>query len=810
MFKNYFKVAVRNILKQKGLAFINLFGLSVGIACFSLFLLYAINEFTFDGFHKNANNIYRVCEWAEALGSEAAQGMSYNPLPLGPAMKSEFPDVKEAIRFKEPWGQCFIKNGNQVSREEVSFADAPFFSVFTFKLSSGDPSSVFNDPHNIVLTKETAHKFFGNENPIGKTLQIKVFDRFDPFVVSGIAENIPSNSSIQFKILGNFDYLNESDFGKRMNSWHSISFLTFVQLRNGSKLPIDNTSLISFRKKYYPDEDAKSRKEGWTGKEPRKRYILQPIKQMHLDTRIYGGSVAPVEAKSIWILLTIAASVLLIACINFTTLSIGRSANRSKEVGVRKVIGGTKKSLVFQFLTEALLLTVISSLMAVALMNILLPYFNNLSGKDLNISIYEHPIWTVCMMGLIVIVGLLAGSYPAWILSGFKPIEVLKMKIRLSGSNFFTKSLVTLQFVVSSALIISTLIIMKQLHFMRQKNPGFDKENILVIDATGMEKTKNIYSLLKNELQSEHSIKGIASAELGLGEGEGWSMSGFKYNNKDRLVYEFHIDHDYLNVLGMQLLAGRNFDPAISSDTTNAVIVNQKLVQEFGWTLQNAVGQKLKGYNDTGAPVVIGVVKDFNFLAFNNEIKPQLFQEFSSYNPFRFFVKLQPGNPEPAINRIETAWKKIVPDYPFKYSFLDENLDRFYKSEARLSGIVGWAGGISIFLACLGLFGLAALSVVNRTKEIGIRKVLGASVQSIMTLISKDFIRIVIIALIIAIPLAWYLMSKWLQDYPYRIRIDGWVFILSGVATVLIALVTVGIQSLKAGIVNPVKSIMNE
>ena len=475
MFKNYFKVAIRSILKQKGLAFINLFGLSVGIACFSLFLLYAINEFTFDSFHKNSKNIYRVCEWTEALGKDPANGMSYNPMPLGPAMKTEFPDVIQAIRFKEPWGESFIKNGDKVSREEVSFTDAPFFSVFTFKLNSGDPSSVLKDPHNIILTEETAKKFFGNENPIGKTLQIKVFDQFDPFIVTGIAENIPSNSSIQFKILGNFDYLNETDFAKRMNSWHSISFLTFVELRKGSKMPSDPTLLTAFRKKYYPEEDAKSRKEGWTGKGPRKRYIFQPITQMHLDTTIYGGTVAPVSPKNIWILLTIAASVLLIACINFTTLSIGRSANRSKEVGIRKVIGGTKRSLVFQFLTEALLLTVLSTLMAVVLMNLLLPYFNDLSGKDLTISIYEHPLWLEWMLGLILIVGLVAGSYPAWILSGFKPIQVLKMKIRLSGSNFFTKSLVTLQFVVSSALIISTLIILKQLHFMREKNPGFNR-----------------------------------------------------------------------------------------------------------------------------------------------------------------------------------------------------------------------------------------------------------------------------------------------------------------------------------------------
>lgn len=810
MFRNYFKIAVRSILKQKGLSFINLFGLSVGIACFSMFLLYAINEFTFDSFHKKAKNIFRVYQWTEAKGNEEAQGMSYHPMPLGPALKEEFPDIIQSVRIKESWGPSFIKSGDVVSREDVTFADASFFNVFSFKLKSGDASTVLHDAHSIVLTEETAKKLFGKGNPVGKTIEIKVFDRFDPFIISGIAENIPSNSSLQFKILGNFDYLNETATGKRMNSWHAISFQTYVELGDGSKLATDQSPLIAFRKKYYPDEDAKSRKEGWIGKFPRIRYMLQPLQQMHTNTSIYGGVVSPVAPKTIWILLLIAGSVLLIACINFTTLSIGRSASRSKEVGVRKVIGGTKKSLIVQFLTESLLLTVISTFMAVVLMNLLLPFFNEISGRTLDFSIANHFQFIEWMIALILIVGLIAGSYPAWILSGFKPIEVLKMKIRLSGSNFFTRSLVTLQFVVSSILIISTIIILKQLHFMQMKNPGFSKENVLVIDASGMENTKDIYSLMKNQLQGEPAISGIASAELGLGEGEGWSQSGFKYNGKDELVYEFNIDPDYLNVLGMKLLQGRNFDPHISSDSVTSVIVNEKLVEEFGWTVQNAVGQKLTGYSETKTPVVIGVVKNFNYLPFSQEIKPQLFQQFSSYNPFRFFVKLKPGYPAQTISRIETVWKKIVPEYPFKYSFLDENIDRFYKSESRLSSIVGWAGGISIFLACLGLFGLAALAVVNRTKEIGIRKVLGASVKSILTLLSKDFMQIVIISLVIAIPLAWYFMNKWLQDYPYRIHVDVWVFIITSTITILIALITVGVQAIKAAIVNPVKSISNE
>ncbi|MFL5788253.1 MAG: ABC transporter permease, partial [Flavisolibacter sp.] len=561
MFRNYLKVAIRNLLKQKGLSFINILGLSVGLACFSLFMLYALNEFTFDSFHKNSKQIFRVYEWNEAKEGEPAAGMSYNPMPLGPAMKADFSDVENYVRFKETWGESFVKLDNKISREEISFADPSFFSVFSFKLKEGNNSHVLKEPNNIILTESTAQKLFGKEDAVGKTIQIKIFDKFEPFVVTGISENIPSNSSIQYKILANFKYLEISQSQKdKLNNWHQISIQTFVELKAGSTLPFDENRLIAFRKKYYPDEEAKSRADGWTGKGPRNKYRLQPIQNIHTNTRIYGGTIPPVDPKTIWILLSIATGVLLIACINFTTLSIGRSAGRSKEIGVRKVIGGTKKTLIFQFLMESFVLAAISCFLGLLLANLLLPYFNNLSGRELVFSLTQFPQLTWLVLLLVLIAALLAGAYPAIILSGFKPVEVLKMKIKLAGSNFFTKSLVTIQFIVSAALIISTLVILNQLHFMQSKNPGFNKENVLVIDASGLENTKRLYGLLKTKLNSVPGIIGTASAELSIGEGEGWSESGFKYNGKDRLVYEFFIDHDYMNVLGMKLIAGRNFD----------------------------------------------------------------------------------------------------------------------------------------------------------------------------------------------------------------------------------------------------------
>jgi putative ABC transport system permease protein len=815
MIKHYFKIASRNFAKQKGLAFINVFGLSVGLACFTLFLLFAVNEFSFDRFHKNAKNIYRVYLWSEAKGEEKAKGIVYHPMPLGAAMQQDLPGIENYVRVKEAGQETFIKTNNEVNREEISFADPSFFSVFSFKLKSGNFANALQDIHSVVLTDATAKKIFGNTDPVGKTIEIEWDNKFAPFTITAIAEDPPSNSSIQFKMLCNFNYLTTTPSGaKRANNWHQYSYQTFVQLKPGSTLPSDKNLLIAFRKKYYPDEEEKSRKDGWKGQGPRSYLGLQSLRSIHTDTKISGGIVSPVAPATIWILLSIAAGVLLIACINFTTLAIGRSAGRAKEVGVRKVIGGTKTSLITQFLSEALLLAFLSAVLGLILAKILLPFFNQLSGRELSLSFIQFPQLFWLLLGLVLLVGLLAGSYPALVLSGFKPVEVLKTKVKLGGSNIFIRSLVTLQFVLSAGLIISTIIIMQQLHYMQSKYPGFNKENVVVVDADGISDTKNLYALFKQKLAAHSEIIGIASAELGLGGDQGWNQSAFKYDGKDREVYEYFIDPDYIHVLGLKLLTGRNFDPTIASDTISSVIINEAMMNDFGWSFQNAVGQRLKGYlddeSDAKTPVVIGVVKDFNYLAFNSKVEPQMFQQFSSYQPYKFFVRIQPGDPSKALAILQTTWKNIAPDYPLKYSFLDENLDRFYKSESRWSNIVGWAGGISIFLACLGLFGLAALAAVNRTKEIGIRKVLGASLAGIVSLLSKDFLKLVAIALVIASPLAWYFMHKWLQDFAYRINIGWYVFVITGIVAVFIALITISFQAIKAAVANPVKSLRTE
>jgi putative ABC transport system permease protein len=812
MIKHYFKIAVRNLGRQKILSFINISGLSIGLGCFSLFLLYAVNELSFDRFHKNANNIYRVYRWTDAMEGSEAGGDVYLPSPLGPAMKADLPDVANYVRLQEGWGESFIKVDGKVLRKEISYADPSIFTMFSFPLKYGTTHGALRELQNIVLTRSQAKELFGLENVVGRTVEIKVVEEFVPFTVSAVAEDIPANSSIRFNILGNFHYWETTQYGKRgVNNWRRSAYITYVQLNEGSGLANDVRRLAAFRHKYYPEEEKELKDEGykWEGTAPPVRYGLQTLKAGHTDTKIFGGAVEQVNPKTIWILLSIAAGVLLIACINFTTLAIGRSARRAKEVGVRKVIGSERKHLILQFLAEAILLSVLSLIIGLLLVKLLLPYFNKLAGRELEFSFSLYPEMLWMLASLTLLVGILAGSYPALILSGFRPIEVLKSKIRVSGSNIFTKSLVTIQFALSIGLIICTMIILQQTKFMSDKYPGFSKENIVVVNASDT-KTKEIYPLFKQALVSRTEIAGVAGAELGLGEGTGWSRSGFEYKGAHKDVFEYFVDHDYIPLMGMKLLTGRNFDPKLNEDTVTSVIVNEAMVKDMGWTIENAVGQQIIGYMETKTPVVIGVVRDFHYRPFKEEVKPQMFHQFASYAPYKFFVKLKPGNPAPALAAMQKAWKDVVADLPFKYSFLDESLDNFYKAERRWSGIIGWAGGISVFLACLGLFGLAALAAINRTKEIGIRKVLGASLPGIIALLSKDFLKLIVVALIVAAPLAWYFMNKWLQDFAYRISIGWWVFIAAGAVAILVAFVTIGFQAVKAGVANPVKSLRTE
>ncbi len=811
MWKNYLKIAIRNLRAQKLLSTINILGLSIGLACFSLFLLYAVNEFSFDRFHAQADHIYRVYRQTEALAGRDVQNDPHLPMPLGPAMQANLPDVEAHVRFRDAWGEDFVRVGDQVQRLGVTFADPQVFSVFSFPLKHGDPATALRDPGSLVLTETTAQQLFGAENPLGRTLEIKLGETYEPFTVSAVAEDLPPNSSITFGLLASYERLARTSPGQRfVDSWNRSAFQTFVLLRPGSSLPTDADRLLTFRRTYYPDEEAELREQGyWKGEGAPVTYGLQPLRDVHTNPEIGGGSTPPVNPKNVWMLLAIAAGVLLIACINFTTLAIGRSARRAREVGIRKVVGGRRSQLATQFLTEALLLSVVSVLIGVGLGRLLLPFMNELAGRELVFSFRLFPEIGWLLLGLTLVVGLLAGSYPAFVLSGFRPVEVLKSRVRVGGANVLTKSLVTVQFLLSIGLIAATLIVLDQLHLMRSKHPGFEKENVVVVDADGTD-AQQAYPRFRQALAGRSEIVGIAGAELGLGEGTGWSRTGWDYQGVHKETFEYYVDADYLGVMGLQLAAGRDFDPARAADTLTSVIVNEAFVRDLGWTPETAVGQPLTGYFESKTPVVIGVVKDFHFRPFREPVEPQLFHQFSDYQPYKFFVRLQSGQTQQALTALQSAWEQAVPDAPFKYSFLDADLDRFYRAESRFAGIVGWAGGLSIFLACLGLFGLAALASINRTKEVGIRKVLGASLGNIVRLLTRDMLLLVALALVLAAPLSWYFMQLWLDDFAYRISLQWWHFALAGGLVLVVAFATAAYHAVRAATANPVKALRTE
>lgn len=805
MLLQYLRVAFRNLAKQKVLTVINLSGLSLGLACFSLILLFAVSEFHYDSWHEKAARIYRVNEVFTMdngrQGGDAGLGM-----PAAPAFRKDFPDVEAAVRVT-PAYEKLIKGGGDAVRLNLSFADTGFFSVFSFPLTSGNAQEALKDPHSVVLTRSKALQLFGTADAVGKTVQIKIDTVFRPFTVSAVAADMPVTSSIRFDVMGSFDYLFLADSNRvrARNGWHmTFGDNTYVLLRSGSKLADEPKRLLDFRWRYFPDEEQAWRKD----KKVQTRFELESLDRIHTDPNVDAQG-STTDPQHIWILLCIAGSILLIAAINFTTLAIARSAGRAKEIGVRKVIGGVRRQLILQFLTESMVLSVIASVVGIILAYALVPWFTRLSGRPMEFSVARHPQLVWMLAGSTVTVGLVTGLYPAFALSGFHPIKVLRSRVRLGGSNYFTRGLVTLQFVLSIGLMTSTVIILRQVNFMRSRDLGLSKENTIAVRLRDVDQLR-AFSQLKLALAADRSVMGVTASEMKIGD-RGQMGDLYDFGGVQNGVIEYPVEAGFIPVMGLHLLAGRNFDPGIRSDTVSNVIVNETLVRrEFGLTPQAAVGKRFMDPYNHQYKTIIGVTADFNFESLTRKVRDQLFMMPARFQPGFAYVHLRGGDPTPTIEVLGAAWRRIAPELPFEYSFLDADFDNFYSSETRWSNIIACAGGISIFLACLGLFGLAALAAANRLKEIGIRRVLGASAMEIIGLLTGGFLPMVMVAALVASPVAWYFMNKWLQGFAYRTDIGWATFGLTALAALFIAYVTIGIQAFRAARINPVKNLRTD
>ncbi len=794
MFKNYFKTAFRNLARNKVYSLINIAGLSLGLACAMLIMLYVKDEVSFDRFHKNVNNIYRI------VSQRKANKIPATGLLQGPRFTQNVPGIKSFVRVDSRYED--IKTGAAIQSQSVLHVDSNFFSVFTFPLLSGNPGTCLTEPHSIVLSEDAAKKQFGTTDAVGKIMMVKEDSTFVPYKVTAVAKRCPQNSSIRFDVLLPFK---ESDAdAKDTHNWFNSYLNTFVVLGDKVNLQTVEKQMQSFyvadaKQTFYEmlkidGVDPTSAAMG--------TYFLQPFTDMHLNPDLPATTGANNSSNPMYsyILSGIALFVLLIACINFVNLTIARSVKRAKEVGVRKVVGGERNQLIMQFLGESFFLCVIAFVSAIMLVELLLPLFNNLANKALSIAYLFDAKLIAGYIILYIITGVLAGFYPALVLSGYHPVQTLYGRYQIAGKNYLQKSLVVSQFTLASFLIIATFIIYAQFDFLTKTNLGYDDNNLVIVNKNNL--THTDAAVFKNELLKNPNIVGVSVKNAGE-----WG-TGTK-NSAGSTIYFTNeiVDENYLPLLKIPLIAGRNFSTAFPYDSKESVIVNESFVKKANW--KKPVGETIQilgNSNDTYR--VIGVVKDYHFESLTKKITPQLFTMNGSYGSY--YVRIKPNTATASLKWIQQAYQQFYPMSVFSYVFKNDENKKQYAEVEKWKQIILFGAILTIFISCIGLFGLSVLSAEKRTKEIGIRKVLGASVQQIVTKLSTDFIKLVVLALLIASPLVYIAANKWLQNYPYRIAINGWIFLITGLMVVLIALITISFQSIKAAIANPVKSLRTE
>jgi putative ABC transport system permease protein len=789
MIRNYFLTAIRNILRYKGFSFINILGLSIGIAATLLILLWVQDELSFDKFHKHADRLYQVEE--DQYYSGEVYHVTVTPYPSGPVWREEIPEIENACRYQWSFGMLFNYGEKAFYEDNCLAVDSTFFSMFSFPLIKGNPYQLLREPFTAVLTEKAAEKYFGNEDAIGKSLNVN--NQYE-FTVTGMIEDPPGNSTLQFDILIPFDFLKEK--GQYNDHWGSNSIRTYVLLDENAVLDSVNSKLTRV---------VRSNVETTTD------FSVFPFTRVHLHQ--YFGYGHPTTAVIfVYIFSIIAGFVLIIACINFMNLSTAKSSTRAREIGMRKAVGGNRRNLVTQFLGESFLLTLLSMIIALIIISLILPVFNQIAGKELIFKDLLNAKFIVGLVVLTILTAFIAGLYPSLFLSSFKTVNILKGEsVTGRGSGILRKVLVVFQFTLSIFLIIGTIVIYKQLIYIRNIDLGFDKEHVFYIYMRG-EIGKN-YETLKEEFSKHPQVKSV-SATLHSPTHIGSNSGGADWDGKDPemrvLIGYSAIDYDYIETMGIEIVAGRSFSRDYPSDritdSTAAFLVNEEVVRIMG--TDDPVGQRFDFAGRKGT--IVGVMKNFHYHSARNKIEPLAIHCRKGEELSALVVKMGPGDITKSMDELEKTWHEILPIYPFDYIFLDQDYDRMYRTEARMGDIIKYFTILGIIIACLGLFGLASFTAERKTQEIGVRKVVGASVSAIISLLSREFTYLVVFSCIIAVPVAYFVMKMFLNEFAFHTNLNWWIFALACLAALIIANLTVSFQAARAALTNPAEALRYE
>jgi len=805
MFRNYLKIATRNLLRNKVFSAINIIGLALGIATCLIIMLFIYEELSYDRYNDKADRIVRVV-FKASINDGKINEANVMP-PTGQTLKNEFPEVLEVTRL-------YIKGLPAITYQEKKFkenlfasVDPNFFQVFTLRFIKGDVKTALKEPNTVVVTKAFAKKYFGDADPIGKVISINEWNQ--SYKITGLIDKVPKTSHFHFDIFGSNVGLKDA----QDPSWLTSGYFTYLVLPIGYNYKKLESKLPQIIEKYMgPQIKIAMGMElsQFLKKGNNLGLFLQPLIDIHLNSDFTGNIESGGNIQYVYIFIMIAIFMLLIACINFMNLSTAGSSKRAKEVGVRKVLGSVKIELIKQFLFESIFLVFFSLILSLLFVQLALPIFNNLAEKDLQLNMLFEPRLFISFLFFGLVVGGLAGSYPAFFLSSFKPIDVLKGKFKVASKNLNLRSvLVVFQFSISILLIIGTAVVLKQINYIKNKDLGYNRDQLIILRQTGMLGEKE--QVFREQILQDPRVLSVSTASF-IPAGPTNSNNSLVYadGNKNEVTrtLQYEIDENYIPTMGMKILTGRNFSKDFSTDSTS-VIINEAAAEVFGWG-KNAIGHSLTRKNNDGHDLtykIIGIVKNFHFKPLHERVTPLL---MVSKKSFGLTVKVKTTDVKGLINSLEKKWLILNKEEPFTYSFMDELFEQTYKSEQKIGIILGIFSAITIFVACLGLFGLTTFTAEQRIKEIGIRKVLGASVNQIVTLLTKDFLKLVIISFLIAVPFSWYIMNKWLQNFAYRIEISWWMFAIAGILSLLIALLTVSFQAIKAAIANPVKSLRSE